>query len=68
MSKISAGEVKSIALSYDKTSAKVLYKDDQVVRVVDIPSASAFMEAVTDKISSGEFDLTVEEESGWSIF
>ena len=68
MSKISAGEVKSIALSYDKTSAKVLYKDDKVVRVVDIPSASAFMEAVTDKISSGEFDLTVEEESGWSIF
>ena len=68
MSKISAGEVKSSALSYDKTSAKVLYKDDQVVRVVDIPSASAFMEAVTDKISSGEFDLTVEEESGWSIF
>ena len=68
MSKISAGEVKSIALSYDKTSAKVLYKDDQVVRVVDIPSASAFMEAVTDKISSGEFDLTVEEESGWTIF
>ena len=68
MSKISAGEVKSIALSYDKTSAKVLYKDDQVVRVVDIPSASAFMEAVTDKISSGEFDLTVEEESGWVIF
>ncbi len=68
MSKISAGEVKSVTLSYDKTSAKVLYNDDQIVRVVDIPSASAFMEAVTEKISLGEFDLTVEEESGWAIF
>lgn len=68
MSKISAGEVKSVALSYDKTSAKVLYNDDEVVRVVDIPSASAFMEAVTANISAGEFELTVEEESGWAIF
>lgn len=68
MSKISAGEVKSVALSYDKTSAKVLYNDDEVVRVVDIPSASAFMEAVTANISAGEFELTVEEESGWTIF
>lgn len=68
MSKISAGEVKSVALSYDKTSAKVLYNDDEVVRVVDIPSASAFMDAVTANISAGEFELTVEEESGWTIF
>jgi len=68
MSKIEAGEVKSVALSYDKTSAKVIYNDDTIVRIVDIPSATAFMTAIESRVALEEFDLTVEEESGWAIF
>ena len=68
MSKIEAGEVKSVVLSYDKMSAKVVYKDDTIVRIVDIPSSTAFMTAIETRLGQGEFDLTVEEESGWAIF
>ncbi|MBR5227736.1 MAG: ATP-dependent zinc metalloprotease FtsH [Clostridia bacterium] len=68
MSKIEAGEVKSVTLSYDQRTAKVIYKDDTIVRIVDIPSSSAFVEAVEEKIASEQFELTVEDESGWAVF
>ncbi len=68
MSKIEAGEIKSVSLSYDRTAATVVYKDDTVKRTVTIPSNTSFMDAIEDNIKAGEFELKVEEESGWSIF
>ena len=68
MSKIEAKEIKSVSLSYDRTEAVVVYKDDTVKRTVTIPSNTSFMDAIEDNIKAGEFELKVEEQSGWSVF
>ena len=68
MSKIEKSEVKSVLISYDRTEATVVYNDDTTKRKVDLPSSSAFMEAVESKIASGEFDLVVEQQSGFMVF
>ena len=68
MSKIENSEVESVLISYDRTQATVVYKDDTTKRIVDLPSSSAFMEAVEAKIASGEFDLVVEQQSGFMVF
>jgi len=68
MSKIEAGEIKSVSLSYDRTAATVVYKDDTVKRTVTIPSNTSFMDAIEEHIKAGEFELKVEEQSGWSVF
>ena len=68
MSKIEAGGIKSVSLSYDRTQAVVVYKDDTVKRTVTIPSNTSFMDAIEDNIKAGEFELKVEEQSGWSVF
>ena len=63
MSKIAAKEVESISLSYDRTTATAIYKNDTVKRVTSIPSSSAFMEAIEENLTLGEVDLKVEQES-----
>ncbi len=68
MSKIEAKEIKSVSLSYDRTSAIVTYKDDTVKRTVTIPSNTSFMDAIEENIKAGEFELKVEEQSGWEVF
>ena len=68
MSKIEAKEIKSVSLSYDRTAATVVYKDDTVKRTVTIPSNTSFMDAIEDNIKAGEFELKVEEQSGWAVF
>ena len=68
MSKIEAKEIKSVSLSYDRTEAVVVYKDDTVKRTVTIPSNTSFMDAIEDNIKAGEFELKVEEQSGWAVF
>ena len=68
ISKIEAKEVKSIAVSYDRTTAKAVYKNDTVKRVVAIPSNTSFLDSIEENIKAGEFELTVEDESGWSVF
>ena len=68
MSKIEAKEVKSIAVSYDRTYAKVVYKDDTIQRRVMIPSNTSFVDSIVENVKLGEFELTVEEQSGWAIF
>jgi len=68
MSKIEAKEVKSIALSYDRTSAEVVYKNDTIARLVTIPSNTSFMDSIEDNIKAGEFELNVKEQSGWTVF
>ena len=67
MSKIEAKEVKSIALSYDRTSAEVVYKNDTVKRYVTLPSNTSFMDSIEENVKAGEFELNVKEQSGWSV-
>ena len=67
MSKIEANEVKSIALSYDRTSAEVIYKNDTVKRYVTLPSNTSFMDSIEENVKAGEFELNVKEQSGWSV-
>ena len=67
MSKIELKEVQSIALSYDRTSAEVIYKNDTTKRYVTIPSNTSFMDSIEDNIKAGEFELKVKEQSGWSV-
>jgi len=67
MSKIEEQKVEKIDLSYDRTTATVVYKNDTTKRNVTLVSASAFMEAVEDRIKAGEFQLTVKERSTWSV-
>ena len=67
MSKIEAKEVKSIELSYDRTTVEVVYKNDTTKRYATIPSSTSFMDSVEDNIKAGEFELDVLEQSTWSI-
>ncbi len=68
MSKIEANEIKSISLSYDRTQVKVIYKNDTTTRYATIPSNTSFMESIEENVKAGEFELIVEEQSGWEIF
>ena len=68
MKKIEAKEVETLDLSYDRNRATVVYKNDTIQRIVTIPNTESFMEKIQDKLSAGEFALTVSEESGWEIF
>ena len=67
MGKIEAKEIKSIELSYDKTSATVVYKNDDTKRNVKIPSNTSFIDSIEDKVTNGDFVLTVAERSPLSI-
>ncbi len=68
MEKIEAGEIKTVEISNDKQSATVLFENDTIKRLVDIPDNSSFITAVQDNLKKGEFELTVAEESGFMIF
>lgn len=67
MGKIEAKEIKSIAVSFDRTTAKVVYKNDTTKRLVTIPSNTSFIDSIEENVKAGEFELSVEDESGWSI-
>ena len=67
MTKIEEQKIESIEMSYDRTSAVVVYKNDTTKRNVTLVSATAFMESVEDRIKAGEFELTVKEQSGMSV-
>lgn len=68
MKKIESKEVESIDLSYDRLAATVVYKNDTIKRTVTIPNTTAFVESIGDHVNSGEFNLTVSQESGWEVF
>lgn len=68
MSKIQKGEIKTVEISNDKQSATVIFKNDTIKRVTDIPDNSSFITAVQDNLKKGEFELTVAEESGFMMF
>jgi len=64
MQKIDEQDVQSIELGTSRLDAKVKLKDEEnVTRMVDIPSASTFIESVQDRVTSGEFELTVAQET-----
>ncbi len=68
MQKITSKEVKSVEITYEKNSAEVVYKNDTIKRIVDIPDSSAFIGSVEEHIKNGEFDLTIAEQSGFVVF
>lgn len=56
--------VQSIELSTNRLTANVKLKDEEnVLRIVDIPSATTFIEVVQDRVGAGEFELTVAKET-----
>ena len=64
MQKIEEQNVQSIQMGVDRLTANVKLKDEEnITRIVDIPSATTFIEVVQDKVSSGEFELTVAQET-----
>ena len=64
MGKIEEQDVQTIELTTDRLTANVTLKDEEnVTRVVDIPSATTFLEVVQDRVVAGEFELTVAEET-----
>ena len=68
MAKISAGEVKEIEISSDKTLARVTLKSSEATtkstqKEVSIPSLDVFMDQITENILSGQIDVTQEQES-----
>ena len=64
MQKVEEQVVQSIELSTDRLTANVKLRDEEnVTRIVDIPSANTFIENVQDRVAAGEFELSVEQES-----
>ena len=64
MERINAQTVQSIELSTDRLSANVILKDEEnVTRIVNIPVTSTFLESIQDRVSAGEFELTVAQET-----
>ena len=64
MQKIEAQDVQSVQMSTDRLAANVKLKDEEnITRVVDIPSSTTFIEGVQDRVTSGEFELTVAQET-----
>ena len=66
MQKVEDKGVASVKLSNDRQTAEVVLKnEDNVTRIVSIPSTTAFMDAIQPKVTAGEFEMTVAEESAW---
>ena len=68
MNKIEKQEISSIAVSYGRDTAKVVYKNDTVERTAKIPSSTSFIDSIEENLKNGEFELKVEEQSGWAVF
>ena len=64
MQKIEENNVQSIELGTSILNAQVKLKDEEnVIRIVDIPSATTFIESVQDRVTAGEFELSVAQET-----
>ena len=64
MQKIEEQVVSSIKLSNDRQTAEVVLKDEKdITRIVKIPATNSFMETIQPKVTSGEFELDVADES-----
>ena len=68
MQKIESQGVSKITVSNDRETANVVLKDEEnVVRIVKIPSPSVFVESLQTRVVAGEFELDVAEPSMWEV-
>ncbi len=68
MQKVEENAVISIKLSNDRQTAQVKLKDEEnITRVVEIPATTPFIENIQSRVASGEFELTVADESTWEV-
>ena len=64
MQKIEEGKVVSVTLDNSRYTAKVKLTDEEnIAKVVKIPSTNAFIEFVDDRVAAGEFELKVDGET-----
>jgi cell division protease FtsH len=63
ISKIEAGEVKEIEISSDGTQAEVTLKNDNVPKVVNIPSIDSLMDSLQDSMKTESVTVTEKSES-----
>ena len=63
VSKIEAGEVKEIELSYDGTTAMVALTNDNIPKEVNIPSVDNLMSALDESMKAGTITVTEESQS-----
>ena len=64
MQKIEEQVVTSVKLSNDRQTAEVILKDEaDITRIVKIPATNSFMETIQPKVTAGEFELDVADES-----
>ena len=68
MQKIEEQKVTSVTLDNTRQSAEVIIKDEEnVTRLVKIPDTSAFMTKVQDRVTLGEFELSVAPETTMEV-
>ena len=68
MQKIEEQKVTSVVLDNTRQSAEVIIKDEEnVTRLVKIPDTSAFMTKVQDRVTLGEFELSVAPETTMEV-
>ncbi|MDD3303508.1 MAG: ATP-dependent zinc metalloprotease FtsH [Clostridia bacterium] len=66
MQKIEAKSVSSVIISSDRQTAQVKLKDEEnVVRTVNVPDSTTFLEMLQPLVSKGEFELDVAKPSMW---
>ena len=65
--KISANEVENIEIDYNKESATVKLKNDDVKKEVNIPSMDNLMEALNEPMKSGIVTVKSDSESIFMI-
>lgn len=64
MQKVEEREVTSVELQNDRLTAHVkLHNEENIDRIVKIPNISTFTDSVQDKVTNGEFELTVAQET-----
>ena len=68
MQKIEDRKVKKVEITNDRLKANVIIENEEnIVRVVNIPSTTTFMEDVQQKLTDGQFELVVLEPSFWEV-
>lgn len=68
ISKIEAGEVETIELESDGSSAQVKLKNDNIAKTVNIPSVDNLMQNLEDTMKAGTVKVTEKSESVFMIF
>ncbi len=63
LKKIDAKEVEEIIINEDNKTASVKVKDDNIEKLVTIPSLDTFMDKISDNLVAGEIKLSQNEES-----